>query len=154
MYINKTTGASYAFKAPNIPEDAGIKTEIPCPTFEKKSVAVVSYQDSYIAEVNIKHSETVIELSGLEPEAQVVLFLMPSEELSPGAKVRIPFTDPTGVEIFVDHLSLNDCLESQRAPYCLIYSSTVGTAVDVCASVMWSGTEWIALNDTIPDVLK
>ena len=59
MFINKKTGASYGFVAPEISEDAGNDIKVQFPTFETQNAKL----ENNAASVTVKRTTTLFELN-------------------------------------------------------------------------------------------
>lgn len=132
MYINKTNGASYNYKAPNISDDANSKVVAIFPTFESQEVTLVSNA----ATATIKRTETLIDLGDTALTANATLTLTPDTNLPAGAKVRVKFAESGNIKTVTVKKDADDDGVTLNGM----------TSRTICRTVMWSGTEWIQFN--------
>lgn len=132
MWINKSNGASYNFKAPAIIDDANSKNEVYFPTFESKSVTLSSNAGS----ATINRTETLLDLGASNLAAAATLTLTADSNLPAGAKVRVKF--PCGATKY------DVTVKKDAADNGVVLIGIASTMV--CKSVMWTGTAWIALH--------
>ncbi|MBQ1652669.1 MAG: hypothetical protein II575_02360 [Bacteroidales bacterium] len=130
--INKTNGASYSFKAPNIEEDTGKNVEVMFPTFDDIAVTLSSNAGS----AAIKRTASIVKLGTENLAAATTLTATPSDELPKGAIIYVLFKcGSTKYDVTVKKNATDTGV------------TIVGVASStVCKSVLWDGTNWIVVG--------
>lgn len=132
MYNNHSNGASYGFKAPNIPGDAGKDTEVMFPTFELLKPTL----SSNAAKVDVVRTHTAVDLGSDALAAAATLTAAPAEDLPNGSRLMVKWLNgSTKYDVTVK----KDSADSGIA-------LTGVQSVGVCYELVWLDSKWVLLK--------
>ena len=132
MFINKKTGASYGFVAPEISEDTGKDTKVPFPTFGTIAVELSNNK----AEVDVKRTEQIIDLGDNALSADAELTLSVGDGLGVGCKCYVKFKSAATAanKVSIKTGTTIDC-------------GVEGIKDDVAViQILWTGSKWISIK--------
>lgn len=130
MFINKKTGASYGFEAPEIAEDENMNIRRQFPTFGVIETGLTENE----AEVDVKRTEQVIEIVGGALQATAFLKLKVAEGLDAGCKCHVKFN--CGTTAYNVRVKTNDMVDCELAG---VASSTK------TVTIVWLGDKWMPI---------
>lgn len=132
MYNNHSNGASYGFKAPNIPGDAGKDTEVMFPTFELLKPTL----SSNAAAVDVVRTTTAVDLGSNALAAAATLTAKPSSELPEGSRLIVKWVNgDTKYDVTVKK-------NSEDSGVALTGVQSIG----VCYELVWLDSKWVLLK--------
>lgn len=134
MFINKKTGASYGFVAPEIEADKGKKIEVPFPTFGILTPTISSNK----AEVTVERTTTLVDLGSTALAAATDVNVTNGANLPAGARLMVKFTCGESTDAVFNvkvNLAGETCAELK------------GVAKEtVCYELVWTGSTWQLLR--------
>lgn len=132
MFINKKTGASYGFVAPEISEDAGKDIKVPFPTFETQKPTL----SSNAAAVTVKRTTTLVDLGSSALAAAATVTATADSNLPAGARLMVKWANG-GTKYDVT-------LKKDAATTCATLTGVASTTV--CYELVWTGETWQLLK--------
>lgn len=134
MFINKKTGTSYGFVAPEIEADNGKDVKVQFPTFGTQIAEVESNE----ASVTVERTTTLVDLGSTALAAATDVNVTNGANLPAGARLMVKFTcgdDDTSVFNVKVNLAGETCAELK------------GVAKEtVCYELVWTGSTWQLLR--------
>ena len=132
MFINKKTGASYGFVAPEISEDAGNDIKVQFPTFETQNAKL----ENNAASVTVKRTTTLVELNKEALTAAATLTAEADANLPAGARLMVKWING-GTKYDVT-------LKLDASTTCATLTGVASTTV--CYELVWTGSTWQLLK--------
>lgn len=132
MYINKKTGASYGFVAPEIAADANKDTQVVFPTFETLKPTL----SSNAASVDVVRTTTIVDLGSSALAAAATLTATADSELPAGARLMVKWANG-GTKYDVT-------LKKDADTTCATLTGIANTTV--CYELVWTGSAWQLLR--------
>lgn len=132
MFINKKTGASYGFVAPEISEDAGNDIKVQFPTFETQNAKL----ENNAASVTVKRTTTLVELNKEALTAAATLTAEADANLPAGARLMVKWING-GTKYDVT-------LKLDASTTCATLTGVASTTV--CYELVWTGKTWQLLK--------
>lgn len=132
MFINKKTGASYGFEAPEIESDRNKDVQVPFPTFETLTPTL----SSNAASVDVVRTTTLVDLGSSDLAAAATITAVAGGKLPAGARLMVKWTNG-GTKYDVT-------LKKDADTTCATLTGVASTTV--CYEVVWTGTTWQLLK--------
>lgn len=132
MFINKKTGASYGFVAPEIAADAYKDIQVVFPTFETLTPTL----SSNAAEVDVVRTTTVVDLGSTALAAEATLTAKADGNLPAGSRLMVKWANG-GTKYDVT-------LKIDASTTCATLTGVASTTV--CYELVWTGTTWVLLR--------
>lgn len=132
MFINKKTGASYGFVAPEIAADAYKDIQVVFPTFETLKPTL----SSNAASVDVVRTTTIVDLGSTALAAAATLTAVADGKLPAGARLMVKWTNG-GTKYDVT-------LKKDADTTCATLTGVASTTV--CYELVWTGETWQLLK--------
>lgn len=132
MFINKKTGTSYGFVAPEIEADNGKDVKVQFPTFGTQIAEVESNE----ASVTVERTTTLVEVGEEKLTAATTLTATPGDKLPAGARLMVKWING---ETKYD-VSLKKDADTTCAKLAGVANATV------CYELVWTGSTWQLLK--------
>lgn len=134
MFINKKSGASYGFVAPEIEADNGKDVKVPFPTFGILTPTISRNK----AEVTVERTTTLVDLGSRALAAATDVDVTNGANLPAGARLMVKFTCGESTDAVFNvkvNLAGETCAELK------------GVAKEtVCYELVWTGSTWQLLQ--------
>ena len=132
MFINKKTGTSYGFVAPEIEADNGKDVKVQFPTFETQIAKV----ESNAASVTLERTTSLVEVGEEKLTDGATLTATPGDKLPAGARLMVKWHN--------GETKYDVTLKKDADTTC---ATLVGVAsATVCYELVWTGSTWQLLK--------
>ena len=135
MFINKKTGASYGFVAPEIEADNGKDVKVQFPTFEILRPDALGPENE--VRIKVVRTNTLVDFGDVAPGAKVTL-IAAGKGLPAGARLmtrfRVPQKEYKATLVVVD----------EEGNECAVLECTDG--LSFCCELVWTGGMWQLLR--------
>lgn len=130
-HINEKRNSKYAFKAPDIADDAGKTLEVAFPTEETKNVTLTSNA----ASAAVERATTILKLGTLAAAGELVLTA--GSDLKVGDRVIVTWKEPS--------TAVGCALKHGETTLISAANAKGSNSADVAKQLVWDGSTWIIL---------